>query len=270
MDLTGRRVIVTGGAMGIGLATARRLAAAGAIPLIWDANQKALDEAKATLPPSCEFRLCDITDRARVEALVAEAEAGGGIYALINNAGCVRGGLFHERPVEDWELTMEVNVSALIRLTRLVLPAMYARGEGHVVNISSAAGTLGVAGLAAYAAAKWAVFGLTESLRHEAANLGMRRVRFSSVHPGYIATGMFEGARIGGLGGIIVPLVKDHDVIAKAIVESCLKRGRKIVFRPRSVRSALFLRGVLPYRCFLGFIRFLGIHKSMETWKGRG
>jgi len=53
-------------------------------------------------------------------------------------------------------------------------------------------------------------------------------------------------------------------------VESCLKRGCKIVFRPRSVRSALFLRGVLPYRCFLGAVRALGIHRSMESWKGRG
>jgi all-trans-retinol dehydrogenase (NAD+) len=270
MDLAGKRIIVTGGAMGIGFETARRLAEAGAVPLIWDMNQRALDEAKARLPPRCEFRQCDISDRARVEALVAEAEAGGGVYALVNNAGCVRGGLFHEKPVEDWELTMEVNVGALIRLTRLVLPGMYERGEGHVVNISSAAGTLGVSGLAVYAAAKWAVFGLTESLRHEAANLGKRGVRFSSVHPGYIATGMFEGARIRGLGGLIVPLVKSHDVIAKAIVESCLKRGCKIVFRPRSVRSALFLRGVLPYRCFLGAVRALGIHRSMESWKGRG
>jgi all-trans-retinol dehydrogenase (NAD+) len=270
MDLKGKRAIVTGGAMGIGFETVRRLVDAGALVMVWDLDKKALDAASTRLGAGkIRTEVCDITDRARVAALVSKADAEGGIDILVNNAGCVRGGNFHERPVSDWDLTYEVNLGALSHLTRLVLPGMYARGSGHVVSISSAAGVLGVSGLAAYSAAKWAVFGLMESLRHEARNLGAKGLRFSSVHPGYIATGMFEGAKIGGLGGLIVPLVKNHDVIAKAIVESCLKRGRKIVYRPRSVRTAPLLRGILPYGAFLNVIRFLGIHKSMQSWKGR-
>lgn len=270
MKLEGKRAVVTGGAMGIGFDTARRLVAAGAYAMVWDIDKEKLAQAVSALPRGrAEGRLCDVTDLERVAGLVAEAEAAGGIDILVNNAGCVRGGDFHAGTIADWDLTLEVNLGALMRLTRLVLPGMLARGTGHVVSISSAAGTIGVSGLAAYSAAKWGVVGLMESLRHEARNLGKRGVRFSSVHPGYIATGMFEGARIGGLGGILVPLVKEHDVIAKAVVEACLKRGRKIAFRPRTVKLAVILRGILPYSAFLSFVRFLGIHRSMEQWTGR-
>jgi all-trans-retinol dehydrogenase (NAD+) len=146
---------------------------------------------------------------------------------------------------------------------------MYGRNEGHVVNISSAAGMLGVAGLAVYAASKWAVRGLTESLRHEAWNLGKRGVRFSSVHPSYVAEGLFAGARMRGLGALIVPRIRNHDVVAKAIVEAALKRGRNSPKRPRSVRAADFFRGVLPDSLFQRLIRILNVHRSMSTWKGK-
>jgi all-trans-retinol dehydrogenase (NAD+) len=136
------------------------------------------------------------------------------------------------------------------------------------VNISSAAGILGVPDMAAYSAAKWGVWGLTESLRHEARNRG-KDVRFSSIHPSYIATGMFEGARVSGLGSLLVPQVKNHDVIAKCIVEGALKKGKPRLIRPRSVWLAILFRGLLPDAWFQGVIRLLNVHRSMSTWKGR-
>jgi all-trans-retinol dehydrogenase (NAD+) len=145
---------------------------------------------------------------------------------------------------------------------------MYRRGFGHVVNVSSAAGLVGVPGLSAYCASKWGVFGLTESLRHESHIRSGGQVKFSSVHPMFLRTGMFEGASLKGLGSIIFPCVANHDVIAKAIVEGALKRGRRVVKRPRSLRLVLLLRGLLPDAIFNGMSRILNVHTSMNRYKG--
>ena len=146
---------------------------------------------------------------------------------------------------------------------------MYERNSGHIVNISSAAAYLGVPELSVYAATKWAVWGLTESMRFEAQNLGKKGVKFSSIHPVYLKTGMFEGAKLGFLGNLLIPLVKNHDVIAKAIVNDALKKGKTQVRRPRTLRLATLLRGILPDKVFQQVLVLNGVHQSMNNWKGR-
>ena len=141
MELKDKCAIVTGGAMGIGLATSKRLLMEGAVVTLWDLNKTALEQAKEELS---HLEKVDI---------------------LINNAGFVSGGEFLERPDEEWERTIDVNLTAVLYTIRAFLPEMYERNSGCIVNISSAAGTIGVAGLAVYTATKWAVWGLTESLR---------------------------------------------------------------------------------------------------------
>jgi all-trans-retinol dehydrogenase (NAD+) len=214
--------------------------------------------------------LCDVTRASDVyDAALRTRQALGEVDILVNNAGTVQGGPFLSRPDSDWERLVAVNLSALLYTTRAFLPGMMERDRGHVVNISSAAGTLGVADLAVYSATKWAVWGLTESLRQEMRGSGHRGVRFSSVHPSYVRTGLFEGARIPGIGGLLVPLLADHDVVARAVVDAALKRGRRVVMRPRTVRLAVLLRGVLPARAFDGAVRLFGIPQSMAHWHGR-
>jgi len=137
------------------------------------------------------------------------------------------------------------------------------------VNISSASATLGVPSLSMYAATKWAVWGLTESMRFEAWERGKRGVQWSSIHPSYIARGMFEGARLGFPGNLIAPLLKDHDVIAEAIVESALKKGRYSPKRPLTVHLIPRLR-LLPDSWFQALVVILGVTGSMKTWVGRG
>jgi all-trans-retinol dehydrogenase (NAD+) len=88
------------------------------------------------------------------------------------------------------------------------------------------------------------------------------------VHPNYIARGMFGGARIGGLGGLVFPRLKNHDVVAKAVVEGALKRGRRSPKRPRSLRLAVLLRGILPDAWFAASARALNVHTSMAGWHG--
>ena len=145
---------------------------------------------------------------------------------------------------------------------------MYQNNFGHIINISSASSTIGVPSLSVYTATKWAVWGFTESMRFEAQNKG-KNVKFSSIHPSYIKTGMFEGAKLGFLGNLIVPLVKDHDVIAKAIVEDAISKGKYMVLRPRSLRLSILLRGILPDFLYQKMLIIMGVHKSMNSFKGR-
>lgn len=273
--LKDKTAIVTGGARGIGYAVVRRLIAAGVAVTVWDRDDEALREARRALlhefpGASLWIAPCDVTDSAVVNEAVAHAHtAMGRVDILVNNAGFMAPGDFPDQPAERWTRTVEVNVNGLIHTIHAVLPGMYARGEGHVVNISSAAATLGVPGLAVYSATKWAVWGLTESLRQEAISRGSYGVRFSSIHPNFLREGMFAGARLGGVGGILVPNVRDHDVIARAVVTSALGRGRRVVMRPRTVRLAVLLRGVLPNRVFEALVRVLGVARGMSTWHGR-
>ena len=276
--LSEAHVLVTGGARGIGLATARRLLRAGARVTLWDRDRDALVEAMRALglptgrttegETALHTEVCDITDFEALSSCLERSEAVlGPVDVLVNNAGHLAPGQFEEQPPEVWMRSLEVNVNAVVYLTRLVLPGMYERGRGHVVNISSAAGTIGVPGLAVYSAAKWAVWGFSEALRGEAWNRG---VMVSSIHPSYVARGMFAGAELHGLGRFIVPLLNDHDVVAEAIVESALKRKRFSPKRPRSVRIAVLLRGVLPDPWFNWVVKHLGVWESMTGWRGRG
>jgi all-trans-retinol dehydrogenase (NAD+) len=216
------------------------------------------------------FHQCDVTDKKKVQKLAETARKEmKRIDILINNAGYVSGGDFLECPMQQWEKTIDVNINALLYTTYEVLPGMYERDCGFIVNISSAAGTIGVPNLSVYSATKWAVWGLTESLRLEAHNRGKQGVRFATIHPSYIASGMFEGAKLGIPGRWIVPLVKNHDVIAKAIVESALKKERYSPKRPRTVNLNLRLRALMPDSWFQKFLILMGVPESMKTWHGR-
>lgn len=274
MDLKGKGAVVTGGAMGIGLATSRRLVREGCTVAIWDLNAAALEAAKKELEAlggRVFVHVCDVTDKNRVYELAkTTATQMGQVDILINNAGYVMGGDFLDHPDEVWEKTIDVNLTSMIYTIKAFLPGMYERNCGHVVNISSAGGIVGVPNLAMYCATKLAVRGLTESMRFEALERGKRGVRWSSIHPCYIAKGMFEGAKLGFLGNLIAPLLKDHDVVAEAIVESALKKGRFSPKRPRTVRSMVLLRGLVPDELFQRLADLLGVTGSMKNWVGRG
>ncbi|MCX5834554.1 MAG: SDR family NAD(P)-dependent oxidoreductase [Deltaproteobacteria bacterium] len=273
MDLKSKCAVVTGGAMGIGLATAKRLIAEGCQVTLWDLNGPALEDAKKALENlggQVFAHVCDVTDKARVYELARQAVADmGKVDILVNNAGYVMGGDFIEQPDEVWEKTIAVNLTSFIYTIKAFLPGMYERDCGHVVNISSASALVGVPDLAMYCATKWAVWGLTESLRFEAWERDKKGVRWSSIHPCYIAKGMFEGAKLRGISNLLAPLLKDHDVVAEAIVESALKRGRYSPKRPRTLRSMVLLRGLVPDELYQWLLDLLGVTGSMKHWVGR-
>ncbi len=272
-ELMGKKAIVTGGAMGIGFATCKRLLKEGCDVTIWDVNEPALVDAKKGLDHfggEVFINVCDVTDKDRVKALAQKArEDMGRIDILINNAGYVRSGGFCTRPVEDWERMTDVNLTSMYYTIYEILPDMYKQNSGHIVNISSASGLIGVADLAVYAATKWAVWGLTESLRLEAKRDKKKEVRFSSIHPMFLKQGMFEGGKLNIIGELLVPRIKNHDKVAFDIVEKALKKNYNTVKRPKTLHLAMILRAILPDFLFVNVLRILGAGDSMGEWVGR-
>jgi all-trans-retinol dehydrogenase (NAD+) len=273
MRLEGKCAVVTGGGMGIGFATAKRLLDEGCKVTIWDINPQALDEAKNRLPQYKEklfCHVCDVTDKKLIYEMAKTTEKEmGRVDILVNNAGYVKGGDILAHPDEIWEKTIDINLTSLVYTIRAFLPGMYERDEGHIVNISSAAGVLGVPDLAVYSATKWGVWGLTESMRYEAWSKGKKGVKYSSIHPSYIASGLFAGAKLAFPGNLIVPLLKDHDIIAKAIVNDAVIKGKYSVRRPKTIRLVIIMRGILPDRIFQKILDIMGVTKSMKNWTGR-
>ena len=171
-----KRVLITGGSSGIGLALAEQLVGAGARVAILARGQARLDEALAVLAKACtnEARAplalsVDISDRAAVaEAAPRLLEGlGGGIDVLVNNAGLAHPGSFLELDDAIFDSMMAVNYFGTVNITRALAPAMIEGGGGQIVIVSSLAGAIGIYGYTAYGASKYAVRGFAESLRHD-------------------------------------------------------------------------------------------------------
>jgi len=268
-----RKAIVTGGAMGIGLATARFLLEEGCDVTIWDMNQSALDQAVAGLKAlnrgSVYAYQCDVTDRQAVLSLADTAERDMGcVDILINNAGIEKHGRFCDVPLDEWDRETAVNLNSIYYTTHAILPGMYRRDTGHIVNISSAAGIIGVADLAVYSATKWAVFGFTESLRAEVV-MDKKDITFTSVHPHFIKEGLFSGGSLNFLGNLLIPRIQSHDVVARAIIKKALKRKRNTVKIPITLHLGMLLRGLLPDRWLQWMtVRLMGTGSCMEDLVG--
>ncbi len=169
IDLTGRRAVITGGAQGIGLATARRFAASGAHVIIWDINGDAASAAAAEIGGTA--RRVELSDDADVAAASAEA---GAVDILVNNAGITGGNAkTWDIAPEIWRQVMQVNLNAPYVICRALLPGMIERGYGRIVNVASIAGKEGNPNAAHYSASKAGLIALTKSLGKELAGTGV-------------------------------------------------------------------------------------------------
>ncbi|KQX54695.1 MULTISPECIES: SDR family NAD(P)-dependent oxidoreductase [unclassified Streptomyces] len=194
-EFAGRIALVTGGASGIGLAVARRLAHAGAAVAVADYDADRATEAVAELTEDGARALAvrmDVTDDASVQAGVeATVAAFGALHLAVNNAGVAgRRAPIVETPAEEWRRVVSTNLDGVFYSLRHELPAILASGGGAVVNMASILGTNGSAGSAAYVAAKHGVVGLTKTAALEHASQG---VRINAVGPGYIDTPLLAG-----------------------------------------------------------------------------
>ena len=190
LDLQGRTAVVTGGAAGIGLAIAQRLAASGAKVSLWDRDSKALAAGANTVAGAHTVQLDVANDAAVARALEETVKALGQVDVLVCSAGITGPNTTTwEYPVADWKQVLDVNLTGVFLCNRALVPHMKARDYGRIVNIASIAGKEGNPNASAYSASKAGVVSLTKSLGKELAKTG---IRVNCVTPAAVKTGMFE------------------------------------------------------------------------------
>ena len=189
-DLTGRKALVTGASGGIGEAVARALHAQGATVGLHGTRVERLEALAAELGERVKLFPANLTDRDAVKALGQKAEADlEGIDILVNNAGITRDGLFVRMSDDDWDAVIEVNLTAVFRLTRELTHSMMRRRFGRIINITSVVGVTGNPGQANYCASKAGMIGLSKSLAQEIATRG---ITVNCVAPGFIESAMTD------------------------------------------------------------------------------
>ena len=189
--LTGQVALVTGASRGIGRAIALELGRRGATVIgtaTSEAGAQAIGEALAQAGLDGRGAVLDVTDASRCEALVDEIQKqSGGVSILVNNAGVTRDNLAMRMKEDEWDAVLETNLTAVFRMSRLVMRAMMKARYGRIVNITSVVGSSGNPGQANYAAAKAGVAGMTRALARE---LGSRNITVNCVAPGFVDTDM--------------------------------------------------------------------------------
>ena len=183
--MNGKRVVVTAGAQGIGLAITSAFVAAGAQVHICDVNEAFLAAAKEKFPAVSQSRT-DVSNEAQVDAMFAELSARwGGLDVLVNNAGIAGPtAKVEDTDLAEWSQTIAVNLTGPFLCTRRAVPLLKAAGGGSIVNLSSIAGRLGFPLRTPYSASKYGVIGLTETWAME---LGPFKIRVNAILPGIVA-----------------------------------------------------------------------------------
>ena len=272
MNLKNKLVLITGGAKGIGLATAQRILNEGGKVILWDFKEDDLNKTVNNFKEQgfdVFSQICDVTNKEQVysNANIIK-EIFGGIDILINNAGTVYTGYMLDRTDKELENMINVNFTSMVYTIRAFMPAMLEKNKGHIINISSASSLIGAPKLAIYAATKWAVMGLTESLRLEAIKMGKKGVRFSSIHPNFLKKGLFEGTKLNILGSIFAPGVKSHDTVAKVIVNRAIRFGFHSPKIPWIMNQSVLLRALLPSSLLVKFGSLYGLNSMMDDYTG--
>jgi short-subunit dehydrogenase len=266
-DLRGKRVLVTGGARGIGLAIARRFGGEGAEVVVTDLDRDALPAAAEAIAASgakARTYELDVTDGAAILALKDRLHADAGpVDVLVNNAGVVFGGAFLDVPLERHFTTYRINVLGLTAVTHAFLPDLISRPDAHLVNVASASGFISLPYGTTYASSKWAVVGLSDSIRVELELQGHGHVHVTTVCPSYVSTGLFDGVKPPLLTSMLTP-----DNVADLTLRA-VKKNKPFVLTPWLVKLAPPLKGSTPTPISDRVFWLLGVTKSMLHWRGR-
>jgi NAD(P)-dependent dehydrogenase (short-subunit alcohol dehydrogenase family) len=254
-SLRGKVVAITGGARGIGKATATVLAREGAKVAIGDLDAALAERSAGELGGETVGLPLDVTRRDSFATFLDQvAERLGPLDVLVNNAGIMPIGPFAEEDDATARRIVDINLHGVIYGTKLAIPRMLERGSGHIVNIASQAGKAGVPGGATYSATKHAVVGLSEAVRGELRDTG---VEVSVVMPAVVDTelgsGLYETRGIKKL---------EPEEVAEAIVEA-LKFPRFDVWVPRSSAAISYALNLLPRRTREGVGRLLNVDKVL-------
>jgi NAD(P)-dependent dehydrogenase (short-subunit alcohol dehydrogenase family) len=237
-SLAGHVVAITGGARGIGRATAAALILQGARVAVGDIDGPLAEQTARELGAGTIGLQLDVTDRASFDAFLTEVEQRlGPLDVVINNAGIMPVGPFLQETDAMADRMIDINLRGVIFGSKLALERFLARGRGHLVNIASSAGKTGVPGGATYCATKHAVVGLSEAIRGEYRPSG---VEVSVVMPIGVNTDLYSG--LPAPRGFKTAEPED---VANAIVEA-LQTGRFEVYVPKSLGPTLRFKALLP------------------------
>lgn len=267
-NVAGKIALITGGAMGMGKLLGGHFVRDGAKLVIWDLNT---DEMNKTIAEHRKRGVevvgynVDITDVEKVKATAKKVEKEvGPVDILVNNAGIVAGGgSFDEVPIERHIKIMDVNINALMTCTHVFLPGMIERREGHIINMASAAGLMGLAYLTSYCASKFAVVGFSESLRLELRHKKLNTIKITTVCPSLVNTGMFDGANPPKM----TPFLTPQHIVNK--IYDGFKRDKIYVKEPFMVKTIPLLKAISHPDHLAAFGEFLGSSNIMEHYKGR-
>jgi NADP-dependent 3-hydroxy acid dehydrogenase YdfG len=238
-SLSGKVVAITGGARGIGLATARACAARGMKVAIGDLDVGEAERAAESVPGAVALAL-DVTKRESFEAFLDNVDAQlGPVDVLVNNAGIMPLGPFVDEDDASTTRMIDINVYGVLHGMKLVLPRFQARGTGHLVNVASTAGKAGFPGGATYCGTKHFVVGVSEAVRAE---LRGSSIEVSCVMPAVVNTELADGLQ-QSRG---VKKIEPEDVAAEIV--AALEQPRFDVFVPRSIGPLSQVMSALPRR----------------------
>lgn len=267
-SVKGSHIFITGAGSGLGKQMAILFARLGAKVSLTDINLQSVEAVESLIKAEglqSKAIYCDVANVQSVkDAAKVARETFGDVEILINNAGIVSGKKLLETTEKMIEKTLQVNTISHAYTVREFLPAMLQNNKGHIVTIASAAGTVGVCGLADYCASKFGAFGFDESLRMELKQL-KSNVRTTCICPYYINTGMFDGVQ--SKYEFLLPILQES-YVSKRIVNAVLQNERVVVLP--ALTNAIFLsRAIFPVWLFDHLCNFLGINQTMDHFVGR-
>lgn len=255
---SGRRVFITGGASGLGLALARHYAGLGWSVCIGDLDeercQPCVEELKSLGAKRAAGLACDVTSDEAFEAAAAWLKASwGGVDVVINNAGVAQGGRVEDVSTEDWRWVLEINLIGVARGCRTFIPVLREGGGGHIINIASMAGLTQIEGIGAYGASKAGVIALSETLTAELAH---EPIGISVVCPAFFHTNLDKTARATNdlyakrMSRLVGRSRITAESIAAQIIEG-VERGDFMILTHRDSEKLWWLKRFAPYKLYL-------------------
>ncbi|KAB0792867.1 hypothetical protein PPYR_14826 [Photinus pyralis] len=266
-SLKGKRIVITGGAGGVGQELALQLGRLQAKVVVWDTNERAVEALRLRFyneGMELQSYIVDVTDRHSVykHANLVKSDLGP-VDILINNAGIVTGRTFLDIPDDMVEKTFQVNVISHYWTIKAFLSDMLKRGKGHVVSVGSLTGMLGTYKCTDYSATKYALHGLHESLLTELKTHGYDNIHLTLVSPFFINTGMFAGCKPRTLS-----MLEPKNVATRII--TAIRREETFLTMPASYRFIIPIKFYVPSKlCWAVMYRVIQGPQSMMGLVGR-
>ncbi len=264
IQVAGKVAVITGASSGMGAVWARKLATDGARVVLLARSERVetlAEELRANGLDATAMRV-DVSNNEAIHKAASEIlDSHHRIDLVINNAGTVQGGAFDDVPIEKSANVLDVNLKGAMYVAHAFLPALSQNEQGAMLFVASASAFLGVPYMAAYTASKWGLLGLAESLRLEMKAEG-HNVQISSFCPGYVDTGMFEGAK----APLFTPFLTPESAVEMAYKP--FLRGQTLIAGPGLVKITPTMRALLPTSMFDAISSLSGATLSMKKWLG--